>query len=565
MEHPEIPGVVEWKPLARGGLAVVWQARQLSLDRPVAVKVYQRELDEGDRRRFLREAAAAGRLSNHPGIVTAYDAGILPDDRPYLMMELCPGGSLTRWLKAENRPSEERVRQVGVEISDALAAAHACGVLHRDVKPANILIDSYGNPRLADFGVAAVEGAGADAAEALGVTPTYAPPEAFRLQPATEFGDVFSLAATLYALLAGSPPRSVGATLVRLEQMVAVAETPIAPIPGVARNLMDVLMGALSNDPAARPTASGFGEQLAKVPAPTTLPPGVRLGAEDAACFHSPRRRSAPRQSATSNSPGSAVTAGTVDSQPSQVAAAEAPPSRGKRRVGVLALAAALITVTAPATAWLISDPASSAVPTAITPFTTSSYQSATVTSASTGSSSPSAAAPVAARAEHILTNCQAKVRAGDTVIKRAKVGVNNLSERVQAQANPNSGRISHQEAQRILTATGVTEPKDVRRYKAAVKAYVDHRQLCQQVPDAPIEIATQLRKSTRCVRAQEPVLAAAADLLAAWESHHAKVRRSRTDQLHDADSVLIRTWIATAPHITAWNKSVAKYHADKC
>ena len=93
---------------------MVWQARQLSLDRLVAVKVYQRGLDEGDRRRFLREAAAAGRLSNHPGIVTAHDAGMLPDDRPYLMMELCPGGSLTRWLKPDNRPSEERVRQVGV-------------------------------------------------------------------------------------------------------------------------------------------------------------------------------------------------------------------------------------------------------------------------------------------------------------------------------------------------------------------------------------------------------------------------------------------------------------------
>ena len=124
---------------------MVWEARQLSLDRLVAVKVYQRELDEGDRRRFLREAAAAGRLSDHPGIVTAHDAGILPDDRPYLIMELCPGGSLTQWLKPENRPSEERVRQVGVRIADALAAAHACGVLHRDVKPANILIDSYGN------------------------------------------------------------------------------------------------------------------------------------------------------------------------------------------------------------------------------------------------------------------------------------------------------------------------------------------------------------------------------------------------------------------------------------
>ena len=278
MEHPRVQGLSEWRPLARGGRSVVWAARQLTLDRPVAVKVYQRELDEGDRRRFLREAAAA-RLSDHPGIVTAHDAGILPDDRPYLIMDLCSGGSLTEWLKPENRPSEERVRQVGVRIADALAAVHAGGVLHRDVKPANILIDSFGNPGLADFGLATVAGAETTAADAVCVTPAYAPPEAFGMQPATESGDVFSLAATLYALLAGRPPCDVGAAPVALEQTVEVAERPIGPIPrvnrylpipGVNRYLMDVLMTALSNDPVDRPTAARFRDQLANVPPPAT-------------------------------------------------------------------------------------------------------------------------------------------------------------------------------------------------------------------------------------------------------------------------------------------------------
>ena len=88
----------------------------------------------------------------------------------------------------------------------------------------------------------------------------------------------------------------------------------------------------------------------------------------------------------------------------------------------------------------------------------------------------------------------------------------------------------------------------------------------CKQVPNAPIEIATQLRKYTKCGRAQQPVLAAAADLLADWESHHAAGGgSSRMGQLHDADSVLIRTWITAAPHITAWNNAVAKYQAGKC
>lgn len=249
----------------------------MSLNRLVAVKVYEPGMDEGDRR-FLRESAAAGRLSDHPGIVTAYDAGILPDDRPYLIMALCPGGSLTQWLKPENRPSEERVRQVGVRIADALAAAHACGVLHGDVKPGNILIDSYGNPKLADFGLASVAGAEAAGADALHVTPAYAPPEAFRRQPASEPGDVFSLAATLYALLAGSPPRTVADAPVTSAQMAEFAEKAIGPLPGVNWYLMDLLMTALSNDPAARPTAERFRDQLANVLAPRMSNRGPLVG-----------------------------------------------------------------------------------------------------------------------------------------------------------------------------------------------------------------------------------------------------------------------------------------------
>ncbi len=89
---PQIPGLSDWRALARGGFATVWQAKQESLNRFVAVKVDQRPLDvETEQRRFLREAGAAGRLSGHPGIVTVHDAGILADDRPFLVMELCPG------------------------------------------------------------------------------------------------------------------------------------------------------------------------------------------------------------------------------------------------------------------------------------------------------------------------------------------------------------------------------------------------------------------------------------------------------------------------------------------
>ncbi len=266
--HPEIKGLSDWRPLARGGFAAVWQARQDSLGRQVAVKVDFRPLDEDkQRRRFLREAGAAGRLSGHPGIVTVHDAGILPDDRPYLVLELCPGGSLSAWLTPEKRPPVSRVRDVGVRIADALAAAHARGVIHRDVKPANILIDAYGHAGLTDFGLAAMPEPGSEPSVTMeALTPAYAPPEMFHSHPATEFGDVYSLAATLYALLAGHPPRwpSDGHTPT-LPELIELHGEPAAALPQVPQPLMDVLAGALAPEASERPTAAQFRDQLAAV------------------------------------------------------------------------------------------------------------------------------------------------------------------------------------------------------------------------------------------------------------------------------------------------------------
>ena len=280
-------------------------------------------------------------------------------------MELCPGGSLTSWLKPEQRPSEERVRQVGVRIADALAAVHACGVLHRDVKPANILIDRYGEPRLADFGLAVV--IGAKAAGALTATPAYAPPETFRMQPATAAGDVFSLAATLYALLAGHPPRQVSSAPVDLQQMVEIAQRPIDPLPGVDRCLLDVLMTALSLDPKARPTAAIFRDQLASAPTAHSKQPPV--GAAEGRFVLRPSRFEVPVPAAHWSDRGTVVPAVPAGSPwpPDQLMSTDAPERRSRRRQVLLA-AAATATVAAYATAWLVSGPGTpSAVPSAST------------------------------------------------------------------------------------------------------------------------------------------------------------------------------------------------------
>ena len=257
--------MADWRAIARGGFAIVWEARQESLNRLVAVKVDERKLDsEAEQRRFLREAGAAGRMSGHPGIVTVHDAGLLGDDRPFLVMELCPGGSLTRWITADPRPSQRRVREVGVRIADALAAAHLLGVLHRDVKPANILIDAYNNAGLADFGLAALIDPDTPLSETVeAITPAYAPPEVFAKKPLTEYADVYSLAATLYAVLSGHPPRwSETTETPSIPDLIRLQKTPIKRIPGVEKAFMDALLNAMSDDPEDRPTAAQFRDQL---------------------------------------------------------------------------------------------------------------------------------------------------------------------------------------------------------------------------------------------------------------------------------------------------------------
>ena len=269
---PRLEGLSDWRPLARGGFAVVWEARQESLNRLVAVKIITRKLDNPEERdRFLRESGAAGRMSSHPGIVTVHYAGLLDDDRPYLVMELCTGGSLTRRLEEGNRPSQEWVRDLGVRIADALDAAHAQGVLHRDVKPANVLIDAYGHAGLADFGLAVMTD-GMDLEERLeALTPAYAPPEAFAPHTPTASGDVYSLAATLYALLCGHAPRAVDPgdaepDLTAAQVVMAHLDDPIERLPDVDPGLMDVLMAALDDDPARRPSAAAFRDALQALP-----------------------------------------------------------------------------------------------------------------------------------------------------------------------------------------------------------------------------------------------------------------------------------------------------------
>lgn len=252
-----IAGLTDLTPLGSGGFGTVYRAWQPGVGRQVAVKVNRRVLsDERDRRRFLREATAAGRLSSHAHVVAVHDAGITPDGRPYLVMELCPGGSLAELGRAHGPMPAGQVCRIGVGIADALATAHASGILHRDVKPGNILLDEYGVAKLADFGLAALLDADGDSSvtrEAL--TPAYAPPEAFAFAAPSASGDVYALAASLYALLAGAPPRSPTWPPGSLAELSEELHRPVPPISGVDPAVNAVLLRALEPEPRRR-TAS---------------------------------------------------------------------------------------------------------------------------------------------------------------------------------------------------------------------------------------------------------------------------------------------------------------------
>jgi serine/threonine protein kinase len=251
--------------LASGGMAAVFAAEDVVLGRAVAVKVLsERFLTDLDAvRRFEREARAAAKASQHPNVVTIYDVGE-HDGRPFIVMELMSGGSLETVLR-DGRPSrEDALRWIG-EAAAALDHAHEHGIVHRDVKPGNLLLDERGRLGVADFGIArlAFESAVTQTGQVLG-TVAYISPEQARGEGVSAASDRYSLAVVAYELLTGTRPYSGGTIAAQARQhMEAEPRAASEHAPDLPSHVDRALRRGLAKAPEARwPSATAFAEAL---------------------------------------------------------------------------------------------------------------------------------------------------------------------------------------------------------------------------------------------------------------------------------------------------------------
>ncbi|MEU7906468.1 protein kinase domain-containing protein [Actinoplanes sp. NPDC049118] len=262
--HIGVPGCADATEIGHGGFGIVYRAWQPAFSRTVAVKVLAADrLDAAARARFEREVQAMGRLSGHPHIVTVHQAGHTEAGNPYILMSYEEGGSLAGRVGAAPWPE---VTAGGVAIAGALESAHRAGVLHRDVKPENILISRYGDLKLADFGLARPVRRGTPR-EQRTVTASllHTAPEVLRGEPASAASDVYALASTLVHWLSGEPPFAPVAdeSVPGLIARIATAAPPDLRPRGVPEPVCAALEQAMAKDPAARPpSAARFAEAL---------------------------------------------------------------------------------------------------------------------------------------------------------------------------------------------------------------------------------------------------------------------------------------------------------------
>ncbi|MBY8856895.1 protein kinase [Nocardia sp. CA2R105] len=253
--------------IGRGGFGVVYRCRQEALDRTVAVKVSTAELDADNAARFVREQQAMGRLTGHPNIVTILEAGCTESGRPYLVMPYHPADSLDRWIREHGPISLQKALSIGVKIAGALESAHHLGIVHRDVKPGNILLTDYGEQALTDFGIAHIAGGFRTAAGTLTGSPAFTAPEVLEGGAPSPSSDVYGLGATLFSALTGHAAfeRRSGENMVTQFVRITTQSAPDLRDNGIPEDVAALVTKAMSRNPDERPSAVAFGEAIREI------------------------------------------------------------------------------------------------------------------------------------------------------------------------------------------------------------------------------------------------------------------------------------------------------------
>jgi hypothetical protein len=374
------------RTLGAGGMGRVWQARDEILDRDVALKeiLLPDALVDADRealrRHTLREGRAAARLS-HPGVAQVYDA-FETEGRAWIVMEYVPSRSLQEALDADGPLPPHEAAEIGLAVLEALISAHAAGVRHRDVKPANVLLATDGRVVLTDFGVAAVDGESLVTSSGLVMgSPSFMAPERIRDGETSPAGDLWSLGATLYTAVEGHPPYARPSVMETITAVISEEPPPAQH----AAELNPVLEGLLRKSPTDRIDAAEAKRLLQTAISSASAPAAPSAEAPAAPPVDSPDASTAVAPVAppadSSGAPPAEAPGGAPDTPP------PAMPARRRIPPALLAAAVAILLVVAAGIAWMTLRPDSHKSTTAVP---------TSPASAAAASSGPSASAAVA-------------------------------------------------------------------------------------------------------------------------------------------------------------------------